>query len=120
MPATSTFISAASSGMSGIGYSRISVVLGATLTAARTFSAKAVSSCLRGLLASRSGQAQFRGHGQADAGAMTDQETSERKSARQSRSTGDVRRDLGFRRSPEYVAALDRVRVWTRERFTLA
>jgi nitrate reductase delta subunit len=51
---------------------------------------------------------------------MTDQETSERKSARQSRSTGDVRRDLGFKRSPEHVAALDRVRAWTRERFTLA
>src|ERR1700704_2153047 len=38
IPATSIFIKAASSGMSGMGYSRISVLLGATLTAARTFS----------------------------------------------------------------------------------
>src|SRR5271168_1642066 len=43
MPATSTFMSAPSSGISGMGYSRISVVLGATRTAARTFSAKASS-----------------------------------------------------------------------------
>src|SRR4051794_11971873 len=38
IPATSIFIKAASSGTSGMGYSRISVLLGATLTAARTFS----------------------------------------------------------------------------------
>src|SRR3979490_3325865 len=38
IPATSIFIKAASSGISGMGYSRISVLLGATLTAARTFS----------------------------------------------------------------------------------
>src|SRR6266481_1596550 len=36
MPATSIFIKAASSGTSGIGYSRISVLLGPTLTAAST------------------------------------------------------------------------------------
>src|ERR1044072_8001166 len=36
MPATSIFIKAASSGISGIGYSRISVLLGPTLTAAST------------------------------------------------------------------------------------
>src|SRR5262245_44577417 len=39
MPATSIFIRAASSGTSGIGYSRISVLLGPTRTAANTFSA---------------------------------------------------------------------------------
>ena len=38
MPATSIFISAASSGISGIGNSRISVRLGPTFTAASTFS----------------------------------------------------------------------------------
>src|SRR6516165_12492334 len=38
MPATSIFIKAASSGTSGIGYSRISVLLGPTLTAASTLS----------------------------------------------------------------------------------
>jgi hypothetical protein len=39
IPATSIFIKAASSGISGIGYSRISVLLGPTLTAASTLSA---------------------------------------------------------------------------------
>src|SRR5688572_9555268 len=39
MPATSIFMSAASSGTSGIGNSRISILLGPTRTAARTFSA---------------------------------------------------------------------------------
>src|SRR5436309_260495 len=39
MPATSIFISAASSAMSGIGNSRISVLLGPVRTAAKTFSA---------------------------------------------------------------------------------
>src|SRR6516165_3523381 len=39
MPATSIFIKAASSGTSGMGYSRISVLLGPTLTAASTLSA---------------------------------------------------------------------------------
>src|SRR5690349_16246948 len=39
MPATSIFMSAASSGTSGIGYSRISILLGPTRTAARTLSA---------------------------------------------------------------------------------
>src|SRR6185503_2515672 len=38
MPATSIFISAPSTGMSGIGYSRISVRPGPVRTAARTFS----------------------------------------------------------------------------------
>jgi hypothetical protein len=41
MPATSIFIRALSSGMSGIGYSRISVLLGPVRTAARTFSTTA-------------------------------------------------------------------------------
>src|SRR5579862_4114102 len=39
MPPTSIFISAASSGMSGMGYSRISVLLGPVRTAASTCSA---------------------------------------------------------------------------------
>src|SRR5687768_71823 len=39
MPATSIFMSAASSGTSGMGNSRISILLGPTRTAARTFSA---------------------------------------------------------------------------------
>src|SRR5262249_28016879 len=39
IPATSIFIKAASSGISGMGYSRISVLLGPTRTAARTLSA---------------------------------------------------------------------------------
>ena len=43
MPATSIFIRAPSSGMSGIGYSRISVLLGPTRTAASTFSATVTS-----------------------------------------------------------------------------
>src|SRR5436190_23091119 len=38
MPATSIFMSALSAGISGIGYSRISVLLGPVLTAASTFS----------------------------------------------------------------------------------
>src|SRR5438132_12702654 len=38
MPATSIFISALSAGISGIGYSRISVLPGAVRTAASTFS----------------------------------------------------------------------------------
>ena len=38
-PPTSIFIKAASTGTSGIGYSRISVLLGAVRTAASTFSA---------------------------------------------------------------------------------
>src|SRR5947207_15733051 len=41
MPPTSIFISAASVGTSGIGYSRISVLLGPVRTAASTFSATA-------------------------------------------------------------------------------
>src|SRR5678815_1052773 len=44
IPATSIFSKALSSGMSGIGNSRISVVPGATLTAARTLS---IATCLR-------------------------------------------------------------------------
>src|SRR5262245_60086572 len=43
MPATSIFISAASSGTSGIAYSRISVLLGPVRTAASTFSATVTS-----------------------------------------------------------------------------
>src|SRR5262245_42248272 len=39
MPATSIFMRAASSGTSGIGYSRISILLGPTRTAAKTLSA---------------------------------------------------------------------------------
>src|SRR5262249_42777828 len=53
MPATSIFISAASSAMSGIGNSRISVLLGPVLTAARTVSTTAITSArFRSLLAS--------------------------------------------------------------------
>src|SRR5262245_26972074 len=88
MPATSIFISAASAGMSGIGYSRISVLLGPTRTAARTFSATFTSSTftLR----------------ECGVSAMRIQ-------------------DRGFRkRGPEHMAALDRVREWTRARFSLA
>jgi hypothetical protein len=56
----------------------------------------------------------------AGADEMTDQKTREREEgARRSRSAG-ARRDLGFRKSPAQVAALDRVRAWTRERFSLA
>src|SRR3977135_4724854 len=52
MPATSIFIKAASSGMSGMGYSRISVLLGPTLTAARTFSTtEAISTMIMTLVA---------------------------------------------------------------------
>ena len=50
---------------------------------------------------------------------MTDQETSERDRAGQARSAGGARRGLGLKRSPAQVEALDRVRVWTRERFKL-
>jgi hypothetical protein len=55
----------------------------------------------------------------ADAGEMTEQSTSKPDGARQSRS-GDARRNRGLRKSPAHIAALDRVRVWTRERFKLA
>ena len=55
----------------------------------------------------------------ANADEMTEQETSERDAARQPHSTG-ARHDLGFKRSPAQVEALDRVRAWTRERFKLA
>jgi hypothetical protein len=51
---------------------------------------------------------------------MTEHRTSERDGARQAHSGGGARRDLGFRRSPAHVEALDRVRTWTRERFELA
>jgi nitrate reductase delta subunit len=51
---------------------------------------------------------------------MTDQEASERKSARRARGASDAPRELGFKRTPAQVAALDRVRAWTRERFKLA
>jgi hypothetical protein len=51
---------------------------------------------------------------------MTDQETSERDRAGQAHSAGGARRGLGLKRSPAQVEALDRVRVWTRERFKLA
>jgi nitrate reductase delta subunit len=57
--------------------------------------------------------------GIADADEMTDQKTSERDSARRSRST-NARRGLGLRRTPAHIAALDRVRAWTRKRFGLA
>jgi hypothetical protein len=50
---------------------------------------------------------------------MTEHRTSDRDGARQPRSTG-ARRELGFKKSSAQVAALDRVRAWTRERFTLA
>jgi hypothetical protein len=51
---------------------------------------------------------------------MTDQETSERERVRQARSAGEARRAFGLKRSAAHVAALDRVRDWTRERFKLA
>ncbi len=50
---------------------------------------------------------------------MTDDSTNQRDGARQARSS-NARRDLGFKKSPAQVAALDRVRAWTRERFRLA
>ena len=40
--------------------------------------------------------------------------------AEQARSAANSRRELGLKRSPAHVAALDRVRAWTRERFGLA
>jgi hypothetical protein len=55
----------------------------------------------------------------ADAGEMTEQGTSKRDGARQSRSS-DARRNSGVRKGPAHIAALDRVRAWTRERFKLA
>jgi hypothetical protein len=51
---------------------------------------------------------------------MTDQDTSERDRVAHARITVDTRRDLGFKRSAAQIAALDRVRAWTRERFGLA
>jgi hypothetical protein len=56
----------------------------------------------------------------ADADEMTKQKTSEQDGARQPRGSSDARRELGFKKSPAQVAALDRVRAWTRERFGLA
>src|SRR5262245_50444578 len=88
MPATSIFISAASGGISGMGNSRISVLLGPTRTAANTFSATITSStfylCECKVLAMRIQEHSFRKHG------------------------------------PEHLAAIDRVREWTRARFALA
>jgi hypothetical protein len=55
----------------------------------------------------------------SDVDEMTDDTTSAQDIALPSRG-GGMRRDLGFKKSPAHVAALDRVRAWTRERFTLA
>jgi hypothetical protein len=46
---------------------------------------------------------------------MTDDRTAQDGVARGS----DGRRDFGFRKGPAQIAALDRVRAWTRERFKL-
>jgi hypothetical protein len=56
----------------------------------------------------------------ADADEMTEHRTSGRDGGRQARGSTDARRDLGFKRSPAHVEALERVRAWTRERFKLA
>ena len=55
----------------------------------------------------------------ADADEMTERSTSKPDGARQARSS-DARRNRGFRKGPAHIAALDRVRAWTRERFKLA
>jgi hypothetical protein len=54
----------------------------------------------------------------ADADEMTSSKISAQDGAPPSR--GDARRDLGFKKSPAHIAALDRVREWTRERFKLS
>src|SRR5712691_6189776 len=101
MPATSIFIKAASSAISGIGYSRISVLLGPVRTAASTFSTTAKASYNRRDLVGTLGG----GIGRSSAifrrfsvGAMMLQ---------------------SFQKRPDHVAALDRVREWTRARFKL-
>src|SRR5882672_10463268 len=98
MPPTSIFIRAASSGTSGIGYSRISVLLGPVGTAASTFSPTARPSYNDRMLrpaiedGPESGQARF--------------------------SPSKV---LGPpKKRAEHVEALDRMMPWTREPFKLA
>ncbi len=51
---------------------------------------------------------------------MTERSTSEQGGERRLRGGTGARRDLGFKKSPAQVEALDRVRAWTRERFRLA
>src|SRR5262245_2522734 len=124
MPATSIFIKAASSGTSGIGYSRISVLLGPTLTAASTRSTtekppfdrcrgqsrtdpgpvkRDLSRCLRPPAASASDRTRER-------------RSPERRSTAMSGSSKMLR---SFYKRPEYLQALDRVKEWTRLRFKL-
>src|SRR5258708_2981578 len=109
MPATSILISAASSGISAIGNSRISVLLGPVLTAARTFSTTAITSaCFRCLLASTPACScaiyRFMMLWFLIGCSMMPAST----------------KVQPLKKSPAYHEALARVREWTRERFTLA
>src|SRR5271170_2616295 len=108
MPPTSIFISAASAGMSGMGYSRISVLLGPVRTAANTVSATFTSSpCLHGRTSSshpRLSQVRYK---DVD--------------ARDKPGHDGLGCMLGFiKKGPDQSAALDRLREWTRSRFALA
>jgi hypothetical protein len=51
---------------------------------------------------------------------MTDFRTGALDRAGRTDGGSDTRRELGFKKSPAQIAALDRVRAWTRERFKLA
>src|SRR5580700_2149428 len=102
MPATSIFISAASSGMSGIGNSRISVLLGPTRTAASTWSVMGE-------------QLQDYRHALADT-LRWGLDPSSRLSPLSEAPIGMLG---SFKKSPEQLLALDQVERWTRARFTL-
>src|SRR5215831_11564621 len=128
MPATSIFIKAASSGTSGIGYSRISVLLGPTLSSANNPATtekppfdrccgqsrtdpgpvKRDFSCrLRPPAASASDKTRARRSPRPRAMAMPGA----------SKIPSKMLRSLHKR--PEYLQALDRVKEWTRSRFRL-
>src|SRR5438067_516068 len=110
MPPTSTFRSAASSGISGMGYSRISVLLGPVRTAASTVAATATTSMRTTI-----------GRHCRSAGRPVKPQQSK---ADDPCYYSEMSALLQFRRSdrqrPEHVAALEQVRAWTRERFALA
>src|SRR5262249_51427885 len=123
MPPTSIFISAASSGMSGMGNSRNSVRLGPTRTAATTFSATAVSFRRK---AGRSGHPRLPRFRCIKTWMPGTSPASLRMilSENPAPFCGIMRygglQMLGFTRTNvENSAALDRVREWTRARFKL-
>jgi nitrate reductase delta subunit len=123
MPATSIFIKAASSGTSGMGYSRISVLLGPTLTAASTLSATETPPFDRCRAQSRTDpravKRDFHAGCIGRARVLLMKSRSVREPARRSQWLGSLKMLRSFHKRPEYLQALDRVKEWTRVRFKL-